>query len=570
MWIRDVTVLVIVITSYFSQCYCDIPILQMFRIDKASLENDGVAKPYYWHDHEDVDEFPEFNYVEYDDDDKNTSEIQNEELYIKKDSENNINLKTDTEIYQHTKNHYHLHENKRSLCPKNKTCARKCCPLGWGLNVTAHKCSPVLHEFNPTLWNRYKMMKGTKALDELHFLFGHVTCWTYDAIKPTTSIRLQSDGTLMVERTSAMGPELVFKVNQYCLDLFITEENDIELNAFICYIHKEQRRHFIVFELSLAISCILIVLNVIVYALLPVLRPRHRLLIMAYLICFLIYYSVKFIEVILILCKVSHRHMCLYFTFFFYFFFISGFFWRNIMCYDMWWTIRSKRPMSGQCSESRIRIFLYFVYGFGAPGAVTGIVALLEFSDYKNDHPFMPNLQNGGCNALYGYSKAIYQYGPVCLLFLINLIFFGLTVLKIKTIKKETKVVLKTQDSKTHITKTDKQWMNLSVKIFVVMLIAEVNCIFDFISRLFPDHPIFRHLADLNFMTVPFMLYLNFKCQGQSWKNIKTRYRLKKSETEKTMMSSVRTMSTVTHSQEGFGSQANSSRYPRSISVISA
>uniref|UniRef100_A0A2A4JF49 G-protein coupled receptors family 2 profile 2 domain-containing protein n=1 Tax=Heliothis virescens TaxID=7102 RepID=A0A2A4JF49_HELVI len=535
----------------------------MFRVPVGS-ENDGVVKPYFWQDYEDVDDLSEFNYVEYDNVD-DTPEI-NEQIYIKNDE--NIDLNTHMEDYQLINDHYHLHKNNRSLCPKNKTCARKCCPLGWGFNETAHTCTPLSDVFNPSIWKRHKMMKESKATDELHFLFGHVICTSYHAIKPTTSIRLQSDGTLMVERTSGMGPGLVFQINQYCMDLFITEDNEIELNAHICYIRNEPRRHFIVVEICLMISCILIILNVIVFALLPVLRPRHRLLIMAYLISFLLSFSVKFFEIFLILWKISYRHMCLYFTFIFYFFFISGFFWRNIMCYDMWWTISSKRSLSGQCSDSRVRLFLYFVYGFGMPGVITGIVATLEFSDIENDHPFMPNIQNEGCNALYGYSKAIYQYGPVCLLFCINLILFGLTILKIKKINKETKKVLRSQDSQTHITKNDKQWMNLSMKIFIVMLIAEVNCIFDFTSRLFPNYQIFCHLADLNILTVPFIVYLNFKCQGQSWKNIKARYKLKK---EQAMVSSVRTMSTITQSQDSIGcTTSNNSNFPRSISVISA
>ena len=51
---------------------------------------------------------------------------------------------------------------------------------------------------------------------------------------------------------------------------------------------------------------------------------------------------------------------------------------------------------------------------------------------------------------LTGYSKLVYFYGPITILFVINVILFTLTALKIAAIKKETSVVLKSKESGTH------------------------------------------------------------------------------------------------------------------------
>lgn len=49
-----------------------------------------------------------------------------------------------------------------------------------------------------------------------------------------------------------------------------------------------------------------------------------------------------------------------------------------------------------------------------------------------------------------GYSKLLYFYGPILTLFVINTILFTLTALKIAAIKKETSMVLQSEQSKIH------------------------------------------------------------------------------------------------------------------------
>ncbi|PZC85798.1 hypothetical protein B5X24_HaOG215160 [Helicoverpa armigera] len=559
MWYSDVTLSLFVLSHLFITSYCDIPVLQMFRSNKYNLKRPNEVKPYYWHDYEISSSEEDYSYFEYDDIDDKIFQY--------------ANIQTRHPFLQFFMPK--LYDSSKGLCPNNRTCARKCCSHFLGFNQTTNRCTRLRTQdkFNPPVWQGYKLMKGINAGDELYFLYGYVNCGSEEPVIPNTGVRLQSDGTIMVETTSAMGPELVFKVNQYCLDLFITEDNEIQLNALVCHLRtRREGRHFYIIITCLVISCIFMVLNVIVYGLLPELRPRHKLLIIAYLISFLLCAIVKFVEIIFILREKANRNMCLYFTFLYYFFFLLSFFWRNIMCYDMWWTISSNRPMSGHGFQSRIRLFLYFVYGIGMPASLTVLLASLEFSEFKKDNELMPNIQNEGCNALRGYSKAIYQYGPVCFLLVINLIIFGLTIRKIHKIKKQTSVVLQAEDSNTHVNK-EEQWVHIYVKIFVVMLLAEMNFTLDFMSKLFPYYELFSYYSDLHYLTFPFILYLNFKCQGHSWRNLIKRYILKWPTSENTVSTTVRSQESSQkvddcRNNSEVGSQTNSRAPMSNIEII--
>lgn len=54
-----------------------------------------------------------------------------------------------------------------------------------------------------------------------------------------------------------------------------------------------------------------------------------------------------------------------------------------------------------------------------------------------------------------GYARLIYYYGPILTLFVINMVLFALTALKIARIKKETRTVLKSKESGLHDRKND-------------------------------------------------------------------------------------------------------------------
>ncbi|XP_026739240.1 G-protein coupled receptor Mth2-like [Trichoplusia ni] len=202
------------------------------------------------------------------------------------------------------------------------------------------------------------------------------------------------------------------------------------------------------------LTCFLILLRVILFAWLPELRTLHGMILMAYLISFLIGALLLAIIKIMYEYDVIIQEACTGISFVIYFSILTAYFWRNIMCYDIWWTFSCKQAFSsrGRNAYTRTRFHLYSAYAFGAPTAFTVLLGVLEFLDFPKKHRysnFMPNLRLRAC-FLYGYSKLLYLCGPIIVLFIINVIFTTFTAVKISTIKKETKKVLQSNESSTH------------------------------------------------------------------------------------------------------------------------
>ncbi|KAJ8731197.1 hypothetical protein PYW07_004361 [Mythimna separata] len=354
---------------------------------------------------------------------------------------------------------------------------------------------------------------------------------------------IQEDGNLYVEIPSSIPNVLIYGPDKYCIDTFVSDDDKPHLNALICFAPKPEQNNYGLSSSCMLISCFFILLTVAVYAWLPELRNLHGMVLMAYLLSFFVGFLFLATMQILILKKEITQDLCTVLTFIIYFSLLAAFFWLNVMCYDIWWTFSGKRA-HGRSGSQHKRFIYYAVYAFGVPTALTVLLAALEFSELPIQHPLLPKLRLQGC-FLYGNSKLLYLYGPIVILCVANMTFFGLTAFKIWKIKNETKM-LRGKESSTHDQdRKETQRFTLYVKLFTVM---GINWILEVVSSFYPDADFFWQFSDAYNVLVGLIIFVIFVCKKKTWQMIKKRYRQLKgdplSRTQTTTSTSTRVHST--------------------------
>ncbi|KAI8437046.1 hypothetical protein MSG28_010419, partial [Choristoneura fumiferana] len=324
------------------------------------------------------------------------------------------------------------------ICWK-KICVRKCCPLGQG--YTQNKsCANVSSPFDPPIWDDYGELKGVDV-SKFHLLFGKVECLNAARLK----LSQISDNLHLLK-----DPE--------------TKKNFTRLDALVCFANEDEEHNYTssyVLLSGMLISCVFFIVTIAVYAWLPELQNLHGRVLMVYLACMCVGFA--FLSSMQILLTVDNItiNVCLGLTFVIYFALLSAFFWLNVMCFDIWWTFRTRRPrrtspglMRSYCFANedeehnytvvtfvtfviyfallsaffwlnvmcfdiwwtfsgkrglslerwsmRARFCAYAAYAFGFPTGLTVLLAALEFS---------------------GRSKLIYLYGPIVILCIANMLF---------------------------------------------------------------------------------------------------------------------------------------------------
>ncbi|CAH0585542.1 unnamed protein product [Chrysodeixis includens] len=452
-------------------------------------------------------------------------------------------------------------EKKQQTQENERIKASKCCPLGRGYDINKRSCVRLRDRLKPNFLDGYQI-KRLEGNDELKYHIDKdniLKCFGYEELTTVSDVSklfyLTRNGELTVIFPSHRNPIENFPPHKYCIDNFVDGKSSTT-DALFCYIKPEGHAHSTLSFVCMLVTCLLILMRVILFAWLPELRTLHGMILMAYLINFLIGFLLLAIIQLLYDWNLILQEVCTGISFIVYFSILSAFFWRNIMCYDIWWTFNCKRAFSsrGRNSSTRTRFIIYSVYAFGTPMALTVLLAGLEFSDLSRMHPFMPNLRIQGC-FLKGISKLIYLYGPIILLFVINVIFSTLTAVKISAIKKETKNVLQSNESSTHDQQKATRRFSLYLKLFVAMAFLEVNWILEVIAIFAPDITKLLHISDIYNVLVPLIIFINFMSQKQTWRMMRKRYRQMKGLPTTGMLTSGTTQTQTTSTQDESESQ---------------
>ncbi|RVE50936.1 hypothetical protein evm_004503 [Chilo suppressalis] len=411
-----------------------------------------------------------------------------------------------------------------------KKCFHKCCPLN---TVMYNKsCTQMPGEdrvVNGNLTLNYidrlkRRLDVTK--DEFALLYGRPCSAVFMEVEKWY---LQEDGSLYVDTPNMIPPWMVRGPDTYCIDTFVYDNPDgtrsTRMDALVCFASKQEEHYYLLTSTCMVISCVFILVTCAVYAWLPELRNLHGRVLMAYLLCLCVGFSLFATMQILLYVDNISATTCVGLTIGIYFSLLSAFFWLNVMSFDIWWTFSGKRGLSLEKLSIKGRFYAYALYAFGIPTVLTILLTALEFSGLP-PHPWLPMLRHQGC-FIYGTSKLIYFYGPIVILCLANMVFFILTAVKITQIKQQTSVLKSKESSKHDQHKKDTQRLLLYVKLFAVM---GINWILEVISALYPEIYGIWRVTDAYNVLIGLIIFIIFVCKKKIYYLIKKRYKQMRGE----------------------------------------
>ena len=199
----------------------------------------------------------------------------------------------------------------------------------------------------------------------------------------------------------------------------------------IPWVYSEEQK--ILIQICLIISIICLTLNLIVYSIIPQLRnvPGKCLMFICVTLIFkLLAYIVSFhIEVD------PNNKICFSVAVIRFYGMLAAVFWTNVMSYDIYKTFQS---LNGSQRENLI-LLKYSAYAYLGPIVIVCPAVYLEFTDEIN--MFRPMFGYLFCGFSQWSSIIVFVVIPVFLLLSVNLIFFVLTILKIRLTTSQTELV---------------------------------------------------------------------------------------------------------------------------------
>ncbi|CAL4095067.1 unnamed protein product [Meganyctiphanes norvegica] len=368
-------------------------------------------------------------------------------------------------------------EQHQQKC-SNATCIRKCCPRGKIFDYSLGGCALAVNETQLWVPNYHTMeidgpKTGASAPEDLAIVEGMPICSTdMFALEPHKN---KEDKFHLLKNGSMHVP--LYKTSldsiHYCMDNFNIDNTQIVTLALMCFAEDGESHttrcpiiHNILHPIFLLISAIFLAIVMIVYISIPELHAKvhgkclvsHSFsLLLAFVFLVIVKWANKDMNIIACKTMASVIHIS----------FLSAFFWLNVMCFDIWWTLKSMRPVAESGDASRRRFRIYSLYAWGCP-AIIGMVAII-----MNELPEEYDVLRPGFGEINCWFKGTtelwtYFYGFVLLLVIFNIIFFCHVSYILITMQRRNDPIL----NRTKKQERERVW--LYVKLFSVMGITWV------------------------------------------------------------------------------------------------
>ncbi|CAB3227193.1 unnamed protein product [Arctia plantaginis] len=406
---------------------------------------------------------------------------------------------------------------KGCVCLK-EICIKKCCHFGKGYDSNVDECVFIKDQFNPQAWEGSLMREvGFNASKEFIFAKTRINCTKDEKIiqigDATHDYQLTLDGKLQVVIENNVPGTLIYSPDKYCIDNFVRYGDKVTVqDALVCFSETKRPNHLSLSATCMLVSCFFMILTVAVYVFLPELRYSVPGMIMIALLMsfFANFFFMAVMQILLLRDNIS-RLLCTVLTFVIYFAMNVGFFWLNVMCYDVWKKFRKlKVSTGGVSSDETTKILWYSAYAFGVPTVLTILLATLEFSGLEG-HKLLPNLRRRTC-FISGTSKMIYLYTPMLLTCFLNVVFIALVIIRILQIKKQTQ----------RLQRKDAQRFLVFIKLFIL---TGFSWIFEVISAFYPEYEYSWRFTDAYNVLLGVIIFIMFVCKKKTLAKIAKRYR---------------------------------------------
>ncbi|XP_042230406.1 G-protein coupled receptor Mth2-like isoform X2 [Homarus americanus] len=311
----------------------------------------------------------------------------------------------------------------------NATCIPKCCGKGERLSYDIREC---VSTENWSLSLKYQTIGGSPAKgpsDEL-VVSVELDCETITKLHPEEDpahkyYLLPNGDIYELETSERHNPKT------YCFEY--VEEWSAQV-VFVCREppSKTLKVKTYLQAVGTMISAIFLIITVVFHLCIPELRDMQAL-------CLLCHMSSLTVAVVaLFISYVFTNYMtlphCIINGIILQFSFLVVFFWLNVICFDIWRVIRATVqciPLTGILASDAKKFKLYCVYAWGGPLAITIVSIVL---DNLPDEPHFKGLIRPGFGLVSCWFSGdielfTYFYGIVALLFLMNVLLLGHTVI---------------------------------------------------------------------------------------------------------------------------------------------
>ncbi|XP_050529089.1 probable G-protein coupled receptor Mth-like 3 isoform X2 [Daktulosphaira vitifoliae] len=375
---------------------------------------------------------------------------------------------------------------RRDHC-KNNTCVRKCC-LPNKL-IVGEYCNETtdMPLFSPPIV-QYNTDSNEEKLENVTILpLYQIKCDRYPLKE---SFHILPDGSLY-----QLSSKLTVPHDEYCIDYYAENftTQDIVMKAFICFdrsgpttsVAPDQVKgswKYIVLTAGIVPSLICLTITLIVYGILTSLRNMHGYYIMCYVACLLISYSC----LLIVNWKSDDLSppICTTIGYVTLFAFLASFCWLNVICFDIYWTLRYTNTVRRKTSISKRTIF-YNIYCWTFAMTCTCLTVAAQFYGSGTiPEQLLPNMGSHSCwftNS--NNSIVVFFLVPMSIMLLVNIFLFLLTAMHCVRIKSELNK-FKRSDTKTKRFQAEKEKFIMSIKLFLVMGISWTS---EVLGRILPQ-----------------------------------------------------------------------------------
>ncbi|XP_057373380.1 G-protein coupled receptor Mth2-like [Daphnia carinata] len=320
----------------------------------------------------------------------------------------------------------------RDPCNRTDVCIRKCCPNYTAFDISSTRCINHLSNLTVTLYNNTGYPLHIKSEDL--FIRDGIAPQCRDGFKhrllDVNDYIMLPNGLLDIlqtRRCSGAQKDGGLITDEYCIDHFVDVNGTSGERALVC-VEDDTNSTYPIF---LFVSSFFLVATFAVYALIPEIRNIHGVVIMCYVVsragAYLIFGTLQLVG------TTRSTIACRAMSILIHFSYLSTYTWLNAVCFDIWWTLKSMQPCSSVNQAIRQNnlgkpFVAYSLYSWGLAAIIVIIGQVLDY--YKisaSESIIRSQFGEDACwFSSYGAMFA-YVYGPVCILILVDIIFFVMT-----------------------------------------------------------------------------------------------------------------------------------------------
>ncbi|CAG7718805.1 unnamed protein product [Allacma fusca] len=340
---------------------------------------------------------------------------------------------------------------------KNYACLKKCCPFGqviginWSEQGREVQCFKTKYDWVPHIYTHSQpndsarhMFQKYEPQNSFYYEIRHSECQkrafsqNQNAKPSPVLVRILQEGRVLtkISGNHNWGSPVHFSSrdkDDFCADGFYDVQNEKEYIpkeenqiVLVCQVPVPQRVRnvWMVFFILSHVSSLIALLTVIAHLLLWDKQNLHGWTLTTFSFCMfckmtsvLVGYTVPIFEWI-----PAQTALCITVGVLKHFFDLSMFSWLNVICFDLWTTIRSA-VSSEKRSKGYQKFILYNLFGFGVPTLIIIISLGIDFyTDELDDRIIRPQYGREKC-ALDHTSYGYYSVAPSMILYAAMLLF---------------------------------------------------------------------------------------------------------------------------------------------------